>query len=138
MTQKVYGMGYSGRTLSDIVRIARSLDAVIFDIRWRAGSRNPSFNKSTLQRTLGERYARARELGNVNYKGAVSEIEIADIEAGIHLIEESDKPVILLCVCKDPKVCHRTVIGQELQRRGFEYEELNAHPASFELLAFML
>ena len=73
MTRQVYGIGYSKRKLSDVARIARSLDAVVFDIRWRAGSRNPSWNKSTLQRTLGERYVRARELGNVNYKGTVRE-----------------------------------------------------------------
>ncbi|NIV38008.1 MAG: hypothetical protein GWN58_53920 [Anaerolineae bacterium] len=30
-----------------------------------------------------------------------------------------------MCVCKDPAICHRTLIAGRLEMEGFETEELN-------------
>jgi uncharacterized protein (DUF488 family) len=126
MTKIVYTMGYDGRKLQDIAEIARRLDATVFDIRYLARSRNPWFNRGRMQEWLGDRYQRVRDLGNINYKGTFEEIEIVDLEAGIHRIELSQRAVILLCVCKDYATCHRSVIAAELLRRGFSVKEFEA------------
>jgi uncharacterized protein (DUF488 family) len=125
MTKKVYGLGYSGRQQSEIVAAAECLGGVVFDIRWSARSRNIAFTGAHLRDALGDRYVRARVLGNRNYKGTMADVQIDDLETGIAKIEASDKPVILMCVCRSFKSCHRSIIAAELKARGFTYQELN-------------
>ena len=45
MTKHVYTIGYSGVDPEDIRRLAVELNAVVVDIRMRAGSRNKKYNK---------------------------------------------------------------------------------------------
>ena len=33
--------------------------------------------------------------------------------------------VILLCVCKDPAVCHRTLLGEKLREMGYTVKEID-------------
>ena len=127
MTREVYTIGYSGRQLADIARIARELDATIFDIRYVARSRNPEFSSQNMADALGDRYAHVRALGNINYKGEFQDTVILDIEAGIDRIEHHSRPVILMCTCKDYYTCHRRVLSEELVRRGYQVQEIPLH-----------
>lgn len=121
MTQRVYTIGYGGRKPSEIKQIAEALDAIVFDIRFSPRSRNPQWAGKNVKALLGDRYHHVREFGNRNYKGGA--IELVDFDAGRGLIEDSSRPVILMCVCKDPACCHRTTIAEQLRAEGFEVEE---------------
>lgn len=122
MTQQAYGIGYSGRSLTDIHRLALQLDADVFDVRFSPRSRNWQFSGRNLQDKLGDRYRHVQAFGNRNYKGGP--IEIADFEAGLQQVLDSHRPVILMCVCGDPNRCHRTTVGRMLRERGIAYTEL--------------
>jgi uncharacterized protein (DUF488 family) len=129
MTQYVYTIGYSGRKMHEIKAIADRLEAVIFDIRFSPRSRAPMWNKSSFERELGRRYQHVKAFGNKNYKGGP--IELVDFEAGVERIQASGRPVILMCACKNPAICHRTNIRRRLQALGFQVEEASsARPAS--------
>ena len=130
---KVYTMGYYGKGVSEIQRLALSLNAVVFDIRLSPTSRQPQFSGRNLSRVLGDRYRHVRSLGNLNYKGG--RVQIADFEAGFHQIVESQQAVILLCVCKHAEKCHRTIIAQMLRERGIEVVEVDGSRCDPEVRA---
>lgn len=128
MTAQVYGIGYSGKSQDQIRQIADQLDAVVFDIRFSPRSRNPEFSGARLRTNLGTRYLHVKAFGNRNYRGGP--IEFVDFEAGLAQVVASDKPVILMCMCKDPARCHRTVIGELLRQHGIQYTELSGSTVS--------
>ena len=126
MTKKVYTFGYSGKDTADLDRLVDDLGAVVFDVRFSPRSRNPHWNRRALEALLGDRYRHVRALGNANYRGGP--IEIVDLEEGVRTIQASPQPVILMCVCKDPRICHRTTIADHLRALGFDVEELDERP----------
>jgi uncharacterized protein (DUF488 family) len=126
MTQTVYTAGYSGRSLAALRQLAETLDATIFDVRFSPRSRHPQFSGPRLAEVLGERYVHVPAFGNRNYKGGP--VEIVDYEAGRALVAAHPRPVILLCVCRDPATCHRTVIARRLAGQGFLVRELDEPP----------
>ena len=126
----VYGIGYSGRSVEDVAAIAKKLDAIIVDIRFNPMARAVPWRGYTLIKTLGDQYVQIKAFGNPNYKNG-QPIAILDYESGKEQIEATGKNIILLCVCKDPHICHRTVILDQLAKDGFEARELN--PFTFPL-----
>jgi uncharacterized protein (DUF488 family) len=123
MTQKIYTLGYSGRTPAALKAIIDNLDAMLFDIRFSPRSRDPRWARKNIEALLGpDRYRHVKALGNVNYKGGP--IEFVDFAAGLELIKQSPRPVVLLCVCKDPAICHRTVAATRLRELGFTVTEV--------------
>ena len=124
MNRKVYMWGYQGHEVSDLEKLVEQSGAVVFDIRYSANSMNARWRKSHLSLILQANYQHVPELGNINYRNG-NEIVIANLEAGIQRIENSDRPVLLVCVCKDRIGCHRDVIGRELASRGFDVQELS-------------
>jgi uncharacterized protein (DUF488 family) len=128
MTKQVYTIGYSGRKLTEIQRIAESLDATIFDVRISNRSRNRAFNGRNLREVLGDRYQHVKELGNVNYrKSGMEHVRFLDLEAGLEKIANHPQPVILMCVCKHDDKCHRSLVADELRERGCEVEPAGAY-----------
>jgi len=118
----LFTLGYTGLgSVGRLLEIAMEHNAVIADIRLSARSRNPLWNRGNLERCLLDRYVYlGDELGNRNYKNGGA-IEIVDIEAGCKRLAERDwsrsdptPNVILLCVCKDVKDCHRLTVGEAL------------------------
>lgn len=122
ITVPVYTLGYSGRTPEQIKQIAADLDAVVYDIRYKPSSRQPGFNGAALARTLGDRYVPARFFGNVNYRSGP--IRLLDFAAGLEAVRQSEKPIILMCVCRDLLTCHRFVVGEMLIAQGFDVSEI--------------
>ena len=124
---KIYGLGYTGRTPEQIRKIAEEKNAVVLDIRFSPRSRNPQFAGSNIAASLVGRYQHVRDLGNRNYKGGP--IDIVDFEEGRKIIDqigETGQNVILMCMCKKPSVCHRTIVMSMLRQEDYETEELNA------------
>ena len=124
MTQRVYTLGYSGRKPAEILQIAEELDATVFDVRFSPRSRVPHWSRKRLTEFLGDRYRHVRALGNRNYRGGP--IELEDFPAGLELIQDSERPVILMCACKDPAICHRSTIADMLRGVGLEVAELGS------------
>lgn len=127
MKGTVYTIGYTGRTVEEIIQTAELTDAVVLDIRFNPRSRVPHWNKGPLSRALGARYVHLDALGNVNYRGD-GPIQIKDPEAGVKAVEElidAGRDVILMCVCKDLRTCHRLTVAELLtQRLGCEVQHV--------------
>ena len=122
MTQRVYTLGYSGRSPAEIRQFAEGLDAIVFDVRFSPRSRVPHWSRKRLSEFLGDRYQHVRALGNRNYRSGP--IELEDFPAGLALIQDSERPVILMCACRDSASCHRTTIAGMLREIGMEVSEL--------------
>lgn len=122
----VYTIGYAGRSHTEIEQLVTSMDATLVDIRYSPRSAKAGFNKSQLKKALGERYLHLSDFGNDNYSEKDDKpIEIHDYEAGLAKLRyetaNSERPVVLMCGCKDVHTCHRTVVGQRLQEDGFDF-----------------
>lgn len=127
---QLYGIGYTGRQVSDLLTLAQAREAIIFDIRYKPVSRfQPQWNKGRLIEALGAHYAHLPEFGNLNYKAGDHSVALVDYEGGkAKLVDFHSNGLevgILLCTCKDPTFCHRTTVGQMLARDGFSYEEFS-------------
>lgn len=110
----IYDLGY--QTVKDpevFLRAVAAIDAVVIDVRFSPYSRNPAWNKLSLQRKLVERYVHVAELGNINYRDWSAEIEIKDLAGGLRYVEHhlQHNDIILLCACKDRETCHRKLIA---------------------------
>jgi uncharacterized protein (DUF488 family) len=124
---RVYLAGYSGLQPHELKELVDSLGADLVDIRFRAGSRNPAWNKGKMQLFFGPSYWHCRELGNVNYRNG-GPIKLAEPEkATEHLAEILKKrPVVLLCACREAYTCHRWEAGRMLKRElGVEVVNLS-------------
>ena len=130
-------IGYEGRAQHDVIGLL--VDAgitLLVDVRIRAQSRKPGFSKSTLAAGLGAveiGYEHLRALGTPldiraefranntdEARARYREYLLGDREARVELetLAElcSRERVAILCFEHDPRVCHRTVIAEELLR----------------------
>ncbi len=124
MTTDVYTTGYGGKKPADVLAIITAVNCDLFDIRFSARSRNPQWALSNMIAFFGEeRYTHVKALGNKNYRGSYEASEIVDYETGRDLIVASERPVLLLCMCKAPDKCHRRLLAQMLIADGFNVQE---------------
>tara|TARA_R110000824_G_scaffold18243_11_gene72643 strand:+ start:51 stop:476 length:426 start_codon:yes stop_codon:yes gene_type:complete len=113
MSYTVYTFGYSGKTIQQLDLEVERLGAVVIDVRIQPYG-NPVFNRSELQQRYGPKYVWIREFGNKNYKTG-GPTEFVDVELGarkLGSIMADGTPVILLCVCENQWVCHRTDLAK--------------------------
>ena len=107
----VYGFGYRGRTIEELVGHVEQLGAVVVDVRYAPFVRDPNWSRNGLVRRLRHRYVWVQALGNKNYKSGP--ISLMDEALGLRTlgsITANGTPVILLCACADPQSCHRSVV----------------------------
>jgi uncharacterized protein (DUF488 family) len=119
---KVYTIGYSGRTPNELLEIVERLGAQLVDVRYSPASRMPQWSGLRLRQLFGERYTHLRQFGNVNYKNG-GPIQLVDYASGKVYLDALDRPAVLMCVCSDPAICHRTTIANLLRADGFEVVE---------------
>jgi len=126
MKRIAYTAGYLGHSPAELLTIADKLNAKIVDIRYVQTSRDPRWRFNALVKFLKWRFHGNAALGNVRYK-AGPPVEIVNIEAGIEdlLLIPACLPIILLCACREAETCHRSVVGAELVKRGWEVRELD-------------
>jgi uncharacterized protein (DUF488 family) len=122
VTYPLYTIGYGGMSAGRLAKIVHALNAVLVDIRFRAASRKPEWNKGALTKLFGDRYLHLSSLGNELYRSGG--VKIADYQAGKEMIESIAMPVVLLCACASPEECHRTVVGDMLRADGYTVIEL--------------
>lgn len=123
-----YTFGYAGRRLDTLIGCARTLGAVVVDIRFSAKSRLWEWNgrKVSEQCELkATTYIHVPDLGNVNYKSG-GEITIKDMERGIGTVLRLAQPAILFCGCSEAnyRLCHRRTIADHLIFLGHSVEEI--------------
>ena len=140
----VYTIGYEG---TDIERFVQTLSAVgvrvLADVRAVALSRKKGFSKTALRNKLAEvgiEYIHYNALGDPKpgreaaragkyelfrriYRKHLSTGDAQDA-LEVLKIAVKDKTTCLLCFERDPNVCHRSIVTQELRASGNEIFDL--------------
>jgi uncharacterized protein (DUF488 family) len=119
---KIYTTGYTGKAVEQLSALLDFYEAVLADIRFAPHSRHLQWTKNYLTVLLKNRYRHVPSLGNRNYK--TGGIQIHNLELGIRLLESWKENVVLMCACAELENCHRRVVKNEFERRGFETEEI--------------
>lgn len=110
----VFTFGYQGRSVDDLKQAAIDHQAVVVDVRISPFSRDKTWAKFSLSRSLAGRYVHVSEFGNENYKGGPTKLK--DAERGIERVRPllETRNIILLCACWNQSQCHRTEVAQVL------------------------
>jgi uncharacterized protein (DUF488 family) len=116
----LYTLGYSATGAVRLVEHLVALDVTIVDIRLRADSVRPLWERGTLSAWLGKYYWHQPALGNMNYARHGQPIMLADPEVGLpklvlHLAQ--GESLALLCVCAEVEQCHRRLVADLVQAR---------------------
>ncbi|MDI7863961.1 DUF488 domain-containing protein [Rhizobiaceae bacterium n13] len=140
----VYTIGYEG---TDIDRFVKTLEAVgveaIADVRAVPLSRKKGFSKNVLRERLqgaGISYIPMQELGDPKpgreaakageydrFRTIYSEhIDQPDVASVVEKLaaDAEDMVVCLLCFERDPKTCHRFIVGERMAAFGYEMMHL--------------
>lgn len=120
---KIFTTGYTGQRHESLPALLDFHEAVLADIRFGPSSRHLQWTKNYLELLLKNRYIHVPALGNRNYKTGGA-IQIHNLELGIRLIESWHTNVILMCACAELENCHRRVVKNELETRGYEITEI--------------
>ena len=145
MPKTLFTIGYEGL---DAERFAAALKdagvAVLADVRAVANSRKRGFSKGALRAGLeaaGLAYEHARALGTPKAGREAARAHDAGLMRRIYCEEVLDTadgalaldalaelaagaPTCLLCFERDPARCHRRVLAERLEARGFVVEDL--------------
>jgi uncharacterized protein (DUF488 family) len=135
----IFTIGYEG---TDIDRFVKTLVAVgvdaIADVRAVPLSRKKGFSKNALRERLAEvgiRYLPMQVLGDpkpgreaakagdydtfrVIYNTHIEQPEVSAVVADLAL-EAKNSKVCLLCFERDPKTCHRMIVGERMEPFGY-------------------
>jgi hypothetical protein len=111
----IYTFGYTGSTPGDLTAFAGTLGAKIVDVRLSPRSRVPHWVGAALGKKHADDYVHVPAFGNRNYNNG-GPIELADPTAGVELVSQilAARPVILLCACAEPALCHRSLVALHL------------------------
>ncbi len=123
----IYTWGYLGYSFASLQAWLVANDGWLVDIRYSPNSRQPGWSGRALARALGGAYTHIEELGNRNYRAiGRGHIDIVDMDKGLRWIDglAQGRTPVLLCACRLEVFCHRTVVAEELRRRGHRVEEL--------------
>ncbi|MXQ13815.1 DUF488 family protein [Microvirga makkahensis] len=142
---QVFTIGYEG---ADVDRFLATLEdagvATLADVRAVALSRKRGFSKSALRDALASQgigYEHFIRLGTPKEGRQAARAGDGDLMRRIYCdevlsreeaqeafrdLEElaASRPVCLLCFERDPAICHRRVLAQQLASRGFEIVDL--------------
>src|SRR5581483_2491336 len=124
----IYTAGYTGMTVEQLEGMMARLEGrpLLVDVRFSPRSRNPAWAGSNLRARFGADYLHVNALGNRNYRGG-GPIELVDADEGARVVGPilKDRPVVLLCACKDHRECHRKDAAEALaERLGAEVRHL--------------
>jgi uncharacterized protein (DUF488 family) len=117
----LYTIGYAHPDAArSLAHLMGNPHTMLLDIRYAPRSRwHPAWNRPALEQAYGARYLWEQRLGNVNYRDREQGIALAEghqeaVRAVAELVR-SGRNLILLCACKDPRTCHRTLVAKLIQ-----------------------
>lgn len=115
--------GYYGKKMAEFEAMTER-GWLIADVRISPFSRfQPDFIGKRMAAKLGDGYLHIPEWGNPQRKEGV--LAIADFEKGfLRLNSAGTDKAILLCACKYPLKCHRSLLGKMLQENGYKVKEI--------------
>jgi uncharacterized protein (DUF488 family) len=116
----LYTLGYSATGAVRLVEALVALDVTIVDIRSRADSVRPLWERGTLSAWPGKDYWHLLALGNTTDTHRGAPTTLADLERGLpklvaHL--QQGESLALLCVCAEVEHCHRRLVAELVQAR---------------------
>jgi uncharacterized protein (DUF488 family) len=125
-----YTIGYEGLSLQQFVQIIKEHNIkTVVDIRISPWSRDPTFSKSSLQVSLPMndlKYEHLKEWGNPkrfwgkpDAKLLYQQFILPTLQENLEKVKSFDGPVALMCMEKDPRNCHRTIVANELTKCGY-------------------
>lgn len=123
--RRVFTFGYAGKNVAEFRMAVKAIDAVVFDIRFYASSKQQGWDGQNLARTLDSRYRHIPAWGNRNFDRRDQSIEIADFGLGWETFRQETRAIILMCGCKDRLRCHRRVIADRLDEIGISTSEMD-------------
>ena len=127
---RIFTIGYEGATVGELIAALHSAGVKrLIDVRALPLSRRPGFSKSSLRASLEEsaiEYMHLKALGTPSegrtaaragrhadmariYAGQL-ELPEAIAQSALMLELAREKPTALLCMERDPAVCHRTLL----------------------------
>lgn len=144
MPHSFFTIGYERATQAGLIEaLQRHGVKTLIDVRDVANSRRAGFSKRLLAASLDEGgidYIHLRALGTpkagreANRAGRMEEFRVIYAaalerpEAQLALLEAADliadRPTALLCFCGDGAKCHRNIIAEALEAKGFERVEI--------------
>lgn len=127
---RIFTIGYESATVAEFIAALRNARVErVIDVRAVANSRRPGFSKNVLRASLAEAgidYVHLRALGTpAEGRAAARSGRIEDLkriyagqlelpeaiaEGAKMLALASEKPAALLCLERDPDVCHRSLL----------------------------
>src|SRR4051794_22476813 len=142
----LFTIGYEGADLDRVLAALKSAGvAAVADVRAVVSSRKRGFSKSALRAHLDEvglGYRHFRDLGTpaAGRQAAragdaagmrrvfCEQLATGEAQAALGALAQlaESRPTCLLCFCRDPAVCHRRVIAEELAPTGFRAVDLFA------------
>jgi len=145
----IYTIGYEGYSIEKFIKKFKDSNIQqLIDVREIALSRKNGFSKSILKSELnkaGIRYEHLRDLGspkNIRHELQSSGMDPNDYKKFFHEykqhIHDEDvlknisfieglarrKKSVMMCFEKNPKTCHRSIIAEELKKRGWKVNNL--------------
>jgi len=145
VSKTFFTIGYEGLDPERLTGALRSAGvAILADVRAVANSRKRGFSKGALKAGLEEAglgYAHLRALGTPKAGREAARAddavllrriyceEVLETAEGIAALEDlaamaATAPVCLLCFERDPSRCHRRLLAERLQPRGFAVTDL--------------
>ena len=114
--------GYYGKKMAEFEELIEK-GWLVVDVRISPFSRfQPDFIGKRMAANLGEGYLHIPEWGNPRRKEGV--LAIADFSAGLSkALATRAQKILLLCACKYPEKCHRSLLVKLLQAAGYEAKE---------------
>lgn len=122
----LYTMGYLAGRADKKLRDLITMGIPLVDVRHTPESKHPQWTKESLEQIQGISYYWIQDLGNVNYKAALTgnfteaDIRIKDIDEGISQLADVLKKhgkACLLCACSNKNLCHRSTVAKEAMNR---------------------
>lgn len=140
----IYTLGYEGRTLEEFINLlSENKIELVIDVRAIPWSRKRGFSKKELEKALSEssiNYISLTELGSAKdirealKSGKIDFEEFAEkyrdyVKKREDLIEKlveiaSKKDSVILCYEKDWRRCHRSILAEILEEKGFRVQHL--------------
>jgi uncharacterized protein (DUF488 family) len=117
----LFTFGYLQTKSPRILSELKTVGTPIVDVRFNPSSKRWQWNYDALVVSLGDRYTWIRELGNENYKEALSgkftepRIKISSPETGLaklNEILEIKGRAAIFCACANKTQCHRIEVAR--------------------------
>ncbi len=145
MSKTLFTIGYEGLDSERLITALRDAGvSTLADVRAVANSRKRGFSKNALAARLAEAelgYRHLRVLGTPKAGRMAARAKDPDLMRRIYCEEVLDtgeggraldelealaarNPICLLCFEREPEMCHRRVLAQRLEARGFRTVDL--------------